>query len=220
MQPDYDATIALIIVDVQNDFADPAGSLSVAGGDSIVPYVNAQIAAALDAGAFVAYTQDWHPPSTPHFVTAGGPWPVHCVAGTWGAALHPALTPGAGPSVRKGANGEDGYSGFSMRDPGTGDLVPTELAGLLRAHGTRWVVVCGLATDYCVRDTALDALALGYPTSVLVAGVRAVDVRPGDGDAALARLVAAGATLVSPTATSTTAHGVSPAASTVPEPVA
>jgi len=220
MQPDYDATTALIVVDVQNDFADPAGSLSVAGGDSIVPYVNAQIAAALDAGAFVAYTQDWHPPSTPHFVTAGGPWPVHCVAGTWGASLHPALTPDAGPSVRKGANGEDGYSGFSMRDPGTGDLVPTELAGLLRAHGTRRVVVCGLATDYCVRDTALDALALGYPTSVLVAGVRAVDVRPGDGDAALARLVAAGATQVSPTATSTTAHEVSPAASTVPEPVA
>jgi len=220
MQPDYDATTALIVVDVQNDFADPAGSLSVAGGDGIVPYVNAQIAAALDAGAFVAYTQDWHPPSTPHFVTAGGPWPVHCVAGTWGAALHPALTPDAGPSVRKGANGEDGYSGFSMRDPGTGDLVPTELAELLRAHGTRRVVVCGLATDYCIRDTALDALALGYPTSVLVAGVRAVDVRPGDGDAALARLVAAGATLVSPTATSTTAHGVSPAASTAPELVA
>jgi nicotinamidase/pyrazinamidase len=220
MQPDYDATTALIVVDVQNDFADPAGSLSVAGGAGIVPYVNAQIAAALDAGAFVAYTQDWHPPSTPHFVTAGGPWPVHCVAGTWGAALHPALTPDAGPSVRKGAKGEDGYSGFSMRDPGTGDLVPTELAGLLRAHGTRRVVVCGLATDYCVRDTALDALALGYPTSVLVAGVRGVDVRPGDGDAALARLVAAGATLVSPTAPSTTAAPVSPAASAAPEPVA
>ena len=220
MQPDYDATTALIVVDVQNDFADPAGSLSVAGGDGIVPYVNAQIAAALDAGAFVAYTQDWHPPSTPHFITAGGPWPVHCVAGTWGAAFHPRLTPDAGPSVRKGANGEDGYSGFSMRDPGTGDPVPTELAGLLRAHGTRRVVVCGLATDYCVRDTALDALALGYPTGVLVEGVRAVDVRTGDGDVALARLVAAGAALVSPTAASVTADGVAPAAPTAPEPVA
>lgn len=220
MHAGYDATTALVVVDVQNDFADPAGSLSVPGGDAIVPYLNGQIAAALAGGALVAYTQDWHPPSTPHFVTAGGPWPVHCVAGTWGAALHPALTPDAGPSVRKGANGEDGYSGFSMRDPGTGDLVPTELAELLRAHGTRRVVVCGLATDYCIRDTALDALALGYPTSVLVAGVRAVDVRPGDGDAALARLVAAGATLVSPTATSTTAHRVSPAASTAPELVA
>ena len=198
MQPDYDATTALIVVDVQNDFADPAGSLSVAGGDAIIPYVNAQVAAALEGGSFVAYTQDWHPPSTPHFVTGGGPWPVHCVAGTWGAALHPALTHEAGPSVRKGANGEDGYSGFTMRDPGTGAFVPTELAALLRAHGTKRVVVCGLATDYCVRDTALDAIALGFSTSVLLEGVRAVDVHPGDGAAALARLVAAGTELVSP----------------------
>jgi nicotinamidase/pyrazinamidase len=198
MQPEYGATTALIVVDVQNDFADPAGSLSVSGGDAIVPYVNEQIAAALAGGAFVAYTQDWHPQSTPHFAKDGGPWPVHCVAGTWGAALHPALTPDAGPSVRKGANGEDGYSGFTMRDPGSGDLVPTELAGLLRAHGIRRVVVCGLATDYCVRGTALDARAHGYPTSVLVEGVRGVDVRPGDGAAALAELVAAGAELVMP----------------------
>ncbi len=201
MQPAYDATTALIVVDVQNDFADPAGSLSVAGGDAIIPYVNAQIAAARGGGAFVAYTQDWHPPSTPHFVTEGGPWPVHCVGGTWGAALHPALTPDAGPSVRKGTNGEDGYSGFTMRDPASGNLVPTELVGLLRAHGTKRVVVCGLATDYCVRDTVLDAIALGFPTSVLAEGVRAVDVHPGDGAAAIARLVAAGAELVSPVAT-------------------
>jgi nicotinamidase/pyrazinamidase len=201
MQPDYDATTALIVVDVQNDFADPSGSLSVAGGEAIIPYVNVQIAAALAGGTFVAYTQDWHPPSTPHFVTDGGPWPVHCVAGSWGAALHPALTRDAGPSVRKGANGEDGYSGFTMRDPGSGALAPTELAGLLRGHGTKRVVVCGLATDYCVRDTALDAIALGFPTSVLLEGVRAVDVNLGDGAAALDRLVAAGAELVSPVAT-------------------
>ena len=226
MQPDYDATTALIVVDVQNDFADAAGSLSVAGGDGIVPYVNAQVAAALDAGAFVAFTQDWHPPSTPHFVTDGGPWPVHCVAGTWGAALHPALTQDAGPSIRKGANGEDGYSGFTMRDPGTGATLPTELVGLLRAHGICRVVVCGLATDYCVRDTALDAIALGYPTSVLVDGVRAVDVRPGDGAAALARLVSAGAVLVSASAAPDAADSVPPAVpgpsavTTAPEPVA
>ena len=196
MQPDYDATTTLIVVDVQNDFADPAGSLSVAGGDGIIPYLNAQIAAALHGGAFVAYTQDWHPPSTPHFVTDGGPWPVHCVAGTWGAALHPALTMDAGPSVRKGANGEDGYSGFTMRDPASGDVVPTELAGLLEARGIRRVVVCGLATDYCVRATALDARGLGYPTLVLVDGIRAVDLVAGDGAAALAELVAAGVELV------------------------
>jgi len=198
MQPEYDTTTALIVVDVQNDFADPTGNLSVAGGDAIVPYVNGQIAAALAGGAFVAYTQDWHPPSTPHFAKDGGPWPVHCVAGTWGAAFHPALTADAGPSVRKGANGEDGYSGFTMRDPLKGATVPTELDGLLRGRGIRRVVVCGLATDYCVRATALDAAALGYQTSVLVDGVRAVDLQPGDGAGALAELVEAGVELVEP----------------------
>ena len=208
MQPDYDATTALIVVDFQNDFADPAGSLSVAGGDAIVPYVNGQIAAALADGALVAYTQDWHPPSTPHFAKDVGPWPVHCVAGTLGAALHPVLTADAGPSVRKGANGEDGYSGFTMRDPVSGDLVPTELVGLLEAQGIRRVVVCGLATDYCVRATALDAAALGYQTSVLVEGVRAVDLRPGDGARALAELVDAGVELVGPSVASSAAEGV------------
>ena len=198
MQPEYDTTTALIVVDVQNDFADPAGNLSVAGGDAIVPYVNGQIAVALAGGAFVAYTQDWHPPSTPHFAKDGGPWPVHCVAGTWGAAFHPALVANAGPSVRKGANGEDGYSGFTMRDPLTGVTVPTELDGLLRGRGIRRVVVCGLATDYCVRATALDASALGYRTSVLVGGVRAVDLQAGDGASALAELVEAGVELVEP----------------------
>jgi nicotinamidase/pyrazinamidase len=198
MQPEYDTTTALIVVDVQNDFADPAGNLSVADGDAIVPYVNGQIAAALAGGAFVAYTQDWHPPSTPHFASNGGPWPVHCVAGTWGAAFHPALTADAGPSVRKGANGEDGYSGFTMRDPLKGATVPTELDGLLRGRGIRRVVVCGLATDYCVRATALDAAALGYQTSVLVDGVRAVNLQPGDGAGALAELVVAGVELVEP----------------------
>lgn len=201
MQPEYDATTALIVVDVQNDFADPAGSLSVTGGEAIVPYLNGQIAAALAGGAFVAYTQDWHPPSTPHFAKDGGPWPVHCVAGTWGAALHPALTADAGPRIRKGANGEDGYSGFSMRDPDSGDIVPTELISLLRARGIRRVAVGGLATDYCVRATALDAIANGYPTRVLLEGVRPVDVHRGDGARALAELVEAGVQLVEGAAT-------------------
>src|SRR5688500_16959722 len=80
----YDAETALVVTDVQNDFADPTGSLSVPGGDAVVDAANAQIAAARSAGSLVVYTQDWHPPRTPHFVTDGGPWPVHCVAGTWG----------------------------------------------------------------------------------------------------------------------------------------
>ena len=198
MQPGYDPRTALIVVDVQNDFADPAGSLSVAGGDTIVPYVNGQIAAARAAGALVAYTQDWHPPSTPHFARDGGRWPVHCVAGTWGAAFYPSLDAGAGPSVRKGVDGEDGYSGFTVRDPRGDTLTPTDLARLLVARGIRRVVVCGLATDYCVRATALDALAVGYPTSVLVEGVRAVDLQPGDGACALRELAEAGVELVQP----------------------
>ena len=147
---------SLIVVDVQNDFADPAGSLSVTGGDAIIPLLNAQIAAARTAGALVVYTQDWHPAHTPHFAADGGPWPVHCVMDTWGAALHPDLVLD-GPIVRKGTNGEDGYSGFTMRDPMGETTVSTALAWLLRAHGVASVVVCGLATEYCVLATALES---------------------------------------------------------------
>jgi nicotinamidase/pyrazinamidase len=193
MNEAYAAGSALLVVDVQNDFADPAGGLSVAGGEAILPVVNAEIAAAVAAGAFVAYTQDWHPASTPHFARDGGTWPVHCVGGTWGAELHSRLRAGAGPSVRKGANGEDGYSGFTMRDPRTGTTAPTELDGLLRGHGVERVVVCGLATDYCVKATVLDAVALGYETHVLVDAVRPVDLAPGDGERALAEMARAGA---------------------------
>jgi nicotinamidase/pyrazinamidase len=196
MHQEYDAATALLAVDVQNDFADPAGGLAVAGAEAILPVLNDEIAAARHGGAFVAYTQDWHPPSTPHFAKDGGTWPVHCVGGTWGAQIHPRLVADAGPSVRKGSHGEDGYSGFTMREPLTGATVPTELDGLLRSRGIRRIVIGGLATDYCVRATVLDALALGYETSVLVDAVRPVDLVPGDGERALAEVEAAGARLV------------------------
>ena len=182
---------ALVVVDLQNDFADPAGSLSVAGGDAIVPVVNAEIAAAVAAGALVAWTQDWHPPTTPHFQKDGGIWPVHCVRDTWGAELHPGLLAGT-PVVRKGANGEDGYSGFTMRDPVSGATIPTELEALLHDRGIERVVVCGLATDYCVKATALDAAALGFETAVLVDAIRAVDLEPGDGARAIEEMAAVG----------------------------
>lgn len=191
----FDAHAALVVVDVQNDFADPAGSLSVAGGVEIVPVVNARVAEARAAGSLVVYTQDWHPAHTPHFARDGGAWPVHCVMGTWGAELHPALEV-MGPVVRKGSNGEDGYSGFTMRDPVSGATVPTELEALLRGRGVTGVVVCGLATDYCVVATALDAVSLGFATSLLVDAVRAVDLAPGDGDRAIERMAAAGIRLV------------------------
>jgi nicotinamidase/pyrazinamidase len=189
----YRPGTALLVVDVQNDFADPSGSLSVAGGDRIVPTVDREIEMAIANGAIVIATQDWHPPSTPHFAKDGGRWPVHCVAGTWGAELHPALAlRGDAPRVRKGANGEDGYSGFTMRDPVSGETIATELEGLLRDAGVEDVVVTGLATDYCVKATALDAVRLGFGTAVLADAVAAVDVEPGDGARALEEMQAAG----------------------------
>ena len=196
MHEGYEPATALVAVDVQNDFADPAGGLAVGDGAAVVPLLNAEIAAARAADALVAYTLDWHPTVTPHFAKDGGAWPVHCVGGTWGAELHPGLVADAGPRVRKGAGGEDGYSGFTMRDPLTGATVPTELDGLLRSRGVRRVVVGGLATDYCVKATVLDALALGYETGVLVDAIRPVDLAPGDGERALAEMERAGALLV------------------------
>lgn len=189
-----DPRTALIVVDLQNDFADPAGSLAVPGAERVLAAVNELIAAAQSAGALIVYTQDWHPRRTPHFETDGGPWPVHCVAETWGARLHPDLRADAGPIVRKGASGEDGYSGFTMRDADGGEH-PTELERLLREREAERAVVVGLATDYCVKATALDAVALGFETVVPERAVAAVNLEPGDGAAALAELAAAGATI-------------------------
>ena len=194
MQP-FDPRTALIVVDIQNDFADPAGSLSVAGGAAVIPVVNTAAWAAIRAGGFVAYSRDWHPEHTPHFAADGGIWPVHCVGGAWGAAFHPALEI-LGPSVRKGANGEDGYSAFTMRDPVSGTEIPTELADLLRVRAVERVVVCGLATDYCVKATALDAVRFGFATTVLLDGIAAVNLAAGDDEAALAEMRAAGVELV------------------------
>jgi nicotinamidase/pyrazinamidase len=188
----YDPSTALVVVDVQNDFADPAGSLYVRGGDEVVARINDEIQRATHEGDIVVYTQDWHPPSTPHFAKDGGIWPVHCVAGTWGAELHPGLVV-AGPSIHKGSNGEDGYSGFTMRDPESGEDRPTELEALLRDRGVTRVVVAGLATDYCVRGTVLDARRLGFETVVLSGAVAAVELNPGDGERALAEMAEAGA---------------------------
>jgi nicotinamidase/pyrazinamidase len=190
----FDPGVALVVVDVQNDFADPAGSLSVRGGERVVTAVNRLVDRAHAAGAMVVYTQDWHPPDTPHFQKDGGIWPVHCVAGTWGAAFHPALHV-EGATVRKGIAGEDGYSGFTMRDPTSGAEQSTGLAELLRAEGTTAVVVAGLATDYCVMATALDGVNLGFSVVVPRDAVAAVDVEEGDGKRALEDLAAAGVTL-------------------------
>jgi len=140
----------------------------------------------------VVYTQDWHPPRTPHFVEDRGIWPVHCVRGTWGAAFHPDLQVD-GEVVRKGTGGEDGYSGFSVRDPESGEQSATILRGLLTERGIERVVVAGLATDYCVRETVLDACRLGYDTTVRFDAIAAVDLEDGDGAKALEAMREAGA---------------------------
>jgi nicotinamidase/pyrazinamidase len=192
----YRPGVALIVVDVQNDFADPAGSLAVRGGADVIPLINLEIALARGGGAIVAASQDWHPAHTPHFAKDGGAWPDHCVGGTWGAELHPDLVlPADAAVIRKGAHGEDGYSAFTMRDPGTGETVPTELEAFLRAAGVDDVVVVGLATDYCVAATAQDSARLGFMTTVLTDAIAAVDLVPGDGDRALAALDTAGVRL-------------------------
>jgi nicotinamidase/pyrazinamidase len=191
--PGFDPLTALIVVDLQNDFADPAGSLAVAGADAVVDAINVAVRDAADAGAMVAVTQDWHPESTPHFAKDGGIWPVHCVGGTWGAELHPAFElPADARRVRKGEHGEDGYSGFTMRHPVTGDESPTELEAMLRERGIERVVVAGLATDYCVKATALDALRLGFDVRLLPEAIAAVNLEPDHGERALAEMADAG----------------------------
>jgi nicotinamidase/pyrazinamidase len=193
---DYNASTALLVVDIQNDFAAPGGSLSVKGGEEVVPVANREISRAGEAGALVVFTQDWHPPSTPHFAKDGGTWPVHCVGRSWGAQFVDGLDVD-GPVVRKGTGGEDGYSGFSERDPESGATQATGLAELLHERGIERVVIVGIATDYCVKETGLDAIRKGLDTTVLTEGIRAVDLQPGDGDRALEELARAGAHILS-----------------------
>jgi nicotinamidase/pyrazinamidase len=192
--PGYGPTTALVVVDVQNDFADPQGSLSVHGGDEVIPVVNREIEAARGHGALIVYSADWHPASTPHFKKDGGIWPVHCVGGTWGAEFHPGLRVDPDAEVlRKGTGGEDGYSVFTVRDPETGRQAPTRLQRTLRARRIERLVIAGLAADYCVKDTALDALRLGFPVVVIEDAVRAVDLQEDDGARAMQAMRDAGA---------------------------
>ena len=172
---------ALVIVDFQNDFT-PGGALAVPHGDEIADRINA-LAASGDFELVVA-TRDWHPADHNSFAEQGGPWPVHCVAGTQGAQLHPALVQQPiDVIVDKGqASGTDGYSGFEG----------TNLEALLRDRGITQITVVGLATDYCVKNTALDALRAGFQVTVDHTAVRGVEVEAGDSERALAEVRAAG----------------------------
>ena len=175
---------ALLVVDIQNDFC-PGGSLAVAGGDEVVGPTNGLIKNFLDAGAPVIFTRDWHPADHSSFSECGGIWPVHCVAGTEGADFHPSLeVPAAAVIVSKADTAErDAYSGFEG----------TDLDARLKSLGVTEVVVAGLATDYCVKNTVLDALKLGYSTAAASDCIRAVNVEAGDGEKALNEMLEAGA---------------------------
>jgi nicotinamidase/pyrazinamidase len=182
---------ALVVVDVQNDFC-PGGALAVPDGDAVVPLLNRYAERFAARGGYVVASRDWHPTRTTHFAAYGGVWPPHCVQGTAGARLHPGLVlPPSTRIVSKGMDpAEDAYSCFQARsEDGAG------FASLLAERGIRRVFVGGLATDYCVKATALDARRAGLDVVVLEDAVRAVDVKPGDGARAVAELVAAGATL-------------------------
>lgn len=175
---------ALVIVDVQNTFC-PGGTLPVTDGDAVVGPLNG--AMRLFAPDHVFATQDWHPDDHCSFAAQGGPWPAHAVQNTPDAALHSGLDRAhISAVVQKGTtSARDAYSGFDG----------TDLAERLRARGVRRVFVGGLATDYCVKATALDARAAGFDVVVLADACRAVNVAPGDGERALAEMQGAGAAM-------------------------
>lgn len=180
---------ALVVVDIQNDFC-AGGSLAVPGGDAVVPVVNGYLAQAERANMPIFISRDWHPPVTSHFAAYGGTWPPHCVQGTPGAAMHPGLrAPSFALIASKGMDPrDDGYSNLNALLP-DGQL----LLDRFRADGITHIFIGGLATDYCVKATTLDALRSGLAVTLLLDACRAVDVHPGDGERAVAEMVAAGA---------------------------
>ena len=186
---------ALLVVDVQRDFC-PGGALAVADGDRVVPALNRCLAEAERRGMRVYASRDWHPPVTTHFKAYGGPWPPHCVQNTPGAQFHPDLRlPPSTVVITKGDDPRDhGYSAFEGH---TADGRP--LVDELRAHGIDHVVVGGLATDYCVRTTVLDAARAGLSVTLLKDAVAGIDVQAGDSARAFEEMCAAGAGATSST---------------------
>lgn len=183
---------ALLIVDVQNDFC-PGGALPVPEGDQVVPVLNRAIERMAAAGVLVIASRDWHPEKSTHFAAYGGKWPVHCVQNTEGAAFHPDLhLPPDTIVVSKGmGENEDAYSAFDARDDHGAPLEKQ-----LMERGVKRLIVGGLATDYCVRASVLDALRRGLEVVVLADAVRGVNVQPGDSEKALEEMRSHGARLV------------------------
>jgi nicotinamidase/pyrazinamidase len=187
--PTFRAGDGLLLVDPQNDFC-PGGSLPVADGDKVMPVLNAWASAAEQAGIPIFVSRDWHPAETTHFKAFGGVWPPHCVIGTRGAEFHPDLRlPLSAQVVSKGmGKTEDAYSAFQARDD-----AGRPLATLLHDRGVERLYVMGLATDYCVKSSALAGLEHGFGVTVVPDGMRAVNLQPSDGERALEEMRRAGA---------------------------
>jgi nicotinamidase/pyrazinamidase len=177
---------ALIVVDVQNDFC-PGGALAVAHGDEVVAPLNNLIEEFLKRNEPVFKSRDWHPSQTRHFAAYGGTWPVHCVQGTHGAEFHPELIDDPRIEIiSKGMGDEDNYSAFDG----------TDLAARLRDEGVKEVLVGGLATDYCVKNTVLDALREGFKVKAVANAMRPVEFKPGDGERAIEEMQKNGAEII------------------------
>lgn len=180
---------ALLVVDMQNDFC-PSGALGVPEGDRVVPVLNKYIEIFRQAGLPIYFTRDWHLPVTVHFKPYGGVWPPHCVQGTPGAEFHPDLAvPPRAVIMSKGDDPkQDSYSAFSGHDE-----KGRSLAEVLREDGVSHFYIGGLATDYCVRQTSLDAVKDGFEVTVLIDAVKGVDLSPGDSERALEEVKSKGA---------------------------
>ncbi len=180
---------ALLIIDVQNDFC-PGGALPVADGDKVVPVLNRCIGKFRAANLPIFATRDWHPEKTSHFKSCGGLWPPHCTQGSRGAEFHPDLKLPSDATIISAGMGpdEDGYSGFEGKD-----AEGVKLADLLRKRGVERIFVGGLATDYCVKFTVLDALKEGFKAVLIQDAVRGVNLQPGDSEGAIAEMARAGA---------------------------
>lgn len=175
---------ALIVVDVQVDFC-PGGALPVPDGDKIVPVLNEYIRKFNSAGALIVATRDWHPPNHSSFKDYGGPWPPHCIQGTRGANFHPDLKLPEGAIIISKATDplREAYSGFEG----------TDLNDILKRAGVKRVFVGGLATEYCVKNTVLDALKYGFEVFLLEDAIKGIDVKPGDIERAIKEMLERGA---------------------------
>jgi nicotinamidase/pyrazinamidase len=180
---------ALLVVDIQNDFC-PSGALGISGGDKIIPVVNKYIKIFSKSKLPIFFSRDWHLIKTIHFKKFGGLWPVHCVQNTKGAAFHPELKiPKGAIIISKGMNPqEDSYSAFQAQD-----ACGQSLGNLLKIFGAEEIYIAGLATDYCVKYSAIDALKSGFKVKILKDAIQGVNIKPTDSKEALAQITAMGA---------------------------